>query len=425
MRTFLAVTLLLSGLGLTACRCSPPNPVPITLRVVNGSKDPIYVNAASLGLTVRRDLGGQFFAFDDQACDCGSCAKAYDSSCVCPDAGVGRVLRVSAEGSAERTWNGVVQVTGSSPWTGDGTCFEPENAPVNEPFSLQLCFAAQKPSGVQFDDAGVGLGQVPGTSRTCVTKQFMIEDGVVEIGPARGATCLSSADCKGADELCFDGACTSGCPANDYPELGSNWSLIVASLDNMGFFTRSPRAVGNQYSGTGTITAVVYVGTSLQVAVTRPGLPNEQLTGKFTVQLPPMTGAPLQVGAVVQVLVVDDGKKNPSRAIVVRDPATNTVLFAADMAQDGALLNDADLAPLRTENSQTPNGCRQGGCGRLLFYSRQFTSGAAAVSVEPGQKASLTLASGTYSFLSVSNGAYPTTNCDVASIRPWVLWRER
>jgi hypothetical protein len=395
------------------------------MRVVNATKDPLYVDSNSLGLTVRREVNGQFYGFDDQACVCRSCQSACDHTCLCPDAGSPMVRKVGAGDTTARDWDGVVQVSGSSVCTDDGTCLSPENAPLNEPFSLELCYAAQRPNGVQFNDAGVGLGRVPATSRTCVNKTFLLQDGVVEIGPQRGAACVTSADCKGTDELCFDGACTAGCPANDFPTLGSNWSLIVASPDNMGFFTQSPRGTGKQFSGTGTITSVVYVGTSLQVSLTRPGLPNEQLTGKFTVQLPPMTGAPLQVGATVDVTVVDDGQKTPTRAVVVRDPGNNTLLLAADMGQDGALLTAADLAPFTITSDETPIGCTQDGCGKQLFFSRTVSSGAVKVSVQPGKTGSLTLSSGRWTVLSVSNGKYPTTRCDFSEIRPWMMWKEQ
>lgn len=395
------------------------------MRVTNSTKDPIFLESRTLGLTVRRDIGGQFYGFDDQSCECRMCARACDSTCSCPDAGVSRIFKLQAGGTSTRDWNGVVLVSGVSTCSSAGMCLDPENAPLNEPFSLELCFSNQRPTGVQFDDAGVGPGELPALSKTCVTKSFMIQDGVVEIGPARGAACTTTADCKGQDELCFDGACTAGCPANEYPELGSNWDLIVASPDNMGFFTQMPRPPsGKQFSGTGTITSVVYVGSSLQVSLTRPGLPNEQLTGKVTVQLPPMVGAPLQVGASVTVTVVDDGDKTPTRALVIRDSTKNTVLFAADMAQGGALLGAADLTPFSTATTEVPVGCRQNNCGRLLFFDRTWTWGASSVRAEPGKKVSLPLADGTWSFLNVTNGAYKTTRCEVTSIQPWVMWRE-
>lgn len=422
MRTLLLSLLTLTALG---CRCSPATPVPITMKVVNSTRDPIYVDATrgKLGLTVQRDVAGTLFEFDDLACTCRYCSNVCDSSCSCPDAGSPQIRRVDPGTTAERQWDGVVQISGVTS-CGDGSCLSQENAPTNEPFTLKLCWTNQRPSGVQFSDAGVGQGELTTVSLTCIDKKFELQDGVVEIGPARGAACTTSADCKGLGELCFDNACTTGCPANDFPELGSNWSLLVSSPDNMGFFVQSPRTTGFELKGQGTITAVVYQGTSLQVSLTRPGLPNEMLTGKVTVQLPPMTGAPLQVGQAVTVTVVDDGKTRPNRAVVMRDSMTDAVLFAADMAQDGALLTAMDLTPFSLSWNDSAIGCRIDGCGKLLFFKTKLTGVAGSVEVEPGKRASLA-SNGNYSLLNVSAGRYAgTTRCDVSDIRPWVLWRE-
>ncbi len=396
------------------------------MKVVNGSKDPIYVDATGgkLGLTVQRDVDGMLYAFDDQACSCRFCSSACDVSCTCPDAGDTLIQRIDPGQSASRPWDGVVQVAGATSCNSTGSCLNQENAPTNESFDLKLCFSNQRPVGVQFQDGGVGFGQLQLSTTTCVDKTFMIQDGVVEIGPAKGASCTTTADCKGAGELCFDGSCTTGCPANDFP-TSADFALLVASPDNMGFFTQTARTLGKQYTGSGTITAVVYVGTSLQVSLARPGVPGELLTGKITIQLPPATGAPLQVGAQVDVTLVDLAKTSPDRAVVVRDSATKAVLFAADMSTGAPLLTDADLAPLATSTNTTPIGCRTDGCGRFLYFTRGFSSGDAGVSVEPGKRATLTLASGTYTVFSVNDGAYPTsTGCDVSEIRPFVLWRE-
>lgn len=425
MRTFpfaLAATL---ALLVSGCRCSPATPVPITMNVVNGSKDPIFVDTTSgkLGLTVQRDVGGMLYPFDDLACPCLFCSNACDQTCECPDAGDPLIQRVGPGQTIGRPWSGVVQVSGSSSCSATGSCLNQENAPTNEPFTLHLCYLAQPPTGVRFDDAGVGFGQLPATATTCVDKQFMIQDGLVEIGPQQGAACTTTADCKGA-ELCFDGACTTGCPANGFP-TGADFSLLVTSPDNMGFFTQSARPLGQQFTGSGTITSVVYVGTSLEVSLARPGAPGETLTGKLTVQLPPATGAPLQVGAMVDVLLLDLGKSAPDRAVVIRDTASKAVLFAADMSTGAPLLTTDDLAPLSTSTDTTPIGCLTDGCGKFLYFTRTFSDGAAQVTVKPGQRGSLTLDGGTWTVLSVNDGAYPTsTLCDVSEIRPFVLWRE-
>ena len=132
----------------------------------------------------------------------------------------------------------------------------------------------------------------------------------MEIGPARGSACTTTVDCKGAGELCFDGACTTGCPANDFPTLGAEWILTVASPDNMGFFERTARPKGNQYSGTGTLTSAVYQSNTLLLAFSRPGLvAGELLTGRVQIKMPVGTGAPLMSGRQVSAILLDDGDR--------------------------------------------------------------------------------------------------------------------
>jgi hypothetical protein len=423
MRTLLPSILSLAVLALPACRCSPANPVPITMRVVNGSRAPIYVDGRNLGLTVKRDVGGQLFAFDDQACECLQCTRACDPTCTCPDGGVARVQQIATEATKARPWDGVVLVSGSTSCTDDHTCHLLENAPLNEPFDVELCYSNQRPGGMVFDDAGVGLGLIPQVSLTCVNKTFMIQDEVVEIGPERGAACATTADCKGKDELCFDGACTAGCPANDYPQAAGGWDLKI-TVNNREFFTQTERGGGQQYQGTGTITSASFSGSSFEVDLARPGVPVGTVTGQFTLTLPPGYGPPLQVGAQVSVLLIEGAGKQKPRSVVVRDATTNVVLLAAETAQPEALLTAAELAPFSTTSGATPIGCVTTDCGRLLFFERTFSVGASSVTVSPGKKAKLTLSTGTWSVLSVSDGAYATTTCNVSEIRPWVLWRE-
>lgn len=431
MRSILPHNLTLLGVfllaGLPSCRCSPPNPVPITMKVINATKSPLYVDATQnrLGLTVQRQVGGQLFGFDDLACECRYCTNVCSLSCSCPDAGVALVQRVDPGATAQREWGGVVQISGSTT-CGDGTCLNQENAPLNETFSLELCYSTQKPSGT-FNDAGIASGALVASAKTCVTKEFQVQDGVVEIGPQQGAACTTSADCKGADELCFGGSCTAGCPANDVP-TSADYVLYVASPDNMGFFTQNPRpgsATGKQFTGTGTISSVVYAGSSIEVSLTRVGsTPGEQLTGKVTVQMPPSVGPPLKANTPVSVTVIDDGQTTPNRAVVIRSVVSNGILFAADMAQKGALLSASDLAPFVITSATVPFGCKQDDCGRFLYYERHIAQGASSIDLEPGKVGTLTLSDGDYTFLSVNNGNYPTTRCTVDDLRPWVMWHK-
>lgn len=422
MRSF---SIALLAFAVAGCRCSPPEPQPVTLRVVNPTRDPIYVDFTQgrLGLTVQRSVGGQKYAFDDLACECRYCDNVCTFGCQCPDAGSPTVLRIEAGGKAERTWDGVVQVSGFTN-CGEGSCLSQENAPLNEPFTLELCFGAQRPTGVLFGDGGVGEGELPKVSQTCTTRDFTVSDLVVEIGPARGAACTRDADCKGTNELCFDGACTSGCPPNDFPQLGSAWSLLVPSPDNMGFFERSARPKGSQLAGTGTITAVGFQGTTLQVTLSRPGpITGEVLTGRVQVQLPPGFGPPLQVGQPVKALVVDDGEDQPTRAVVLRHATTNELLFAADVAQGGRLLTPADLAPFTVGDGPAFVGCSQTGCGRFLVTAVTFGAGGATEEVLPGKTATVSTGGGSWRFLNVASGVYLETSCPVSDLRPYAFWK--
>lgn len=416
----------LASLG--GCRCSPANAQPVTLKIVNGGSDPLYVDATGgkLGLTLKRDVGGTLYAFDDLACECRSCDRACDPSCTCPAVGPDLVLRVLPGESAERTWDGVVQVSGVTR-CGDGTCLSQENAPLSETFSLELCFSNQKPSGADFMDGGVALGTVQKVSLGCVTKTFQPQDLLVEIGPGRGAACTTNAECRGADELCLDGSCTSGCPANDFPELGSAWNLLIPNPDTMGFFNVTPRGKGHTLTGTGTLTSFLYAGTGLTMHLSRTDpITSEKLTGTLTMTLPPNAGAPLVTGSMVSVLVADDGRQpQPGRAVVVRDAATNQILLASDMTYDAPVLQPDELAPVSIGSGTQVLGCRQDGCGKLLYTTTTFTSAMKTLELKPGQTGDLDLPEGLYRFLNVSSGGYASTDCDVTALRPWVFWRQQ
>ncbi len=411
----------------SGCRCSPANPQPVTLRVVNTTRSPIYLDATGgkLGLTVQREVGGTLFGFDDLACECRRCALSCDSSCVCPDAGVATVRKLEAGEKIERTWDGVIQLAGNSR-CGDGTCLDPVNAPLNEQFTLELCFGVQTPSGVVFD-GGVGEGQLPMVSRNCTTRQFAPQDLEVEIGPVRGSACTQPSDCRGADELCLDGACTTGCPANSFPAIGSDWVLHIANPDNMGFFEMTARDVGNQFQGTGTLTAAVYQSNSLLLSFSRPGpVQGELLTGRVQVKLPVGTGAPIEVNRQVTATVLDDGDmKNPSRAFVLRDLASGEILFAADMAQGSRLLLTSDLSPFSVTDGTVAAGCTQDACGRFIQFPVVFANGAASVSALPGEQKALDVGTKRWTLLNVGNGFYDanTSTCPVTDLRPYAFWK--
>ncbi len=413
------------------CRCSPATPSPVTLRVKNNTRDPIYVDDTRerLGLEVRREVGGQLFGFDEQPCACNTCLQVCDTSCRCPDAGTPFIRRIGPGESAERTWSGVVQVSGlRSCGRGTEPCLDAENAPLDEPFTLRLCYTHQL-VGVDPDSADGGRvpGDFPAIGVSCIDKRFAPADGVAEVGPQRGADCTTTADCKGQDELCFGGACTAGCPGNDFPVLGSNWALSVARPDDRGFFATSTDGGVTNLTGTGTVTSAVYNGTTLTLRLSRPGPVGEALTAALFVTFPRDNAAPIPVGGQVRVALVEklSQANQNNRALVLRDAASGKLLFAADVAQGGRILSDLDLSPLSLSFGEVPVGCRTDACGRQLFFTSRFAVGADAVTLEPGKAASLNTTQGIYRFVNVSNGAWTDTLCALSDIRPWTLWLER
>lgn len=423
MRVILFALLMMSVAG---CRCSPANPQPVKLRVLNTTRLPIYLDGTGgkLGLGLQREVNGEQFPFDDLACPCRFCSNACDTSCTCPDAGTGKVVRLEAGASAERTWDGVVQLSGFNNCSTEG-CLDQQNAPLNEPFTLELCFSAQKPEGVIFGDGGVGNGALPRVTTTCTTRQFAPQDLEVEISPPRGSACTTTSECKGEGELCLDGSCTTGCPANTFPVVGAEWILTVANPDDMDFFQLSARPQGNQRTGTGQLTSALYQSGRLSLSFSRPGaLPGQLLTGGLQVTLPGGNGPALTVGRQVSLLILDDGDTSaPSRAFVMKDAATGEVLFAADMGQGGRLVLPTDLGPFNVEDGQEVVGCSLNSCGRLLYYSLRFERGADTLDLLPGDSGELSIGSSRWKFFNVSSGAYGKTTCPVKDLRPWVFWK--
>ncbi len=417
MRVFLPWLLLVSALP--ACRCAPPTPTPVTLRIKNTSRDALLVRdtKGQLGLTVQRNVGGQWFSFDDLPCECQTCERICERSCLCPDGGISdQVLSIPPNGQAERSWDGVIQVAGFS--CGQ-VCLVPENAPPDETFQLQLCFVNQI-DGVQAPPDG---GRVSATfpqpdAQTCVVRAFQPQQGVVEISPARGADCSTTADCRGRDELCLSGSCTAGCPANTFPPQAE----LFVTVTNSGFFTESREADGGRVllSGEGRIVSTQFVNQSFQLS-----LGGTNGSGRVDVKLPGGLGGPsLATNAEVRVQVATRTVGDKIwRAVTVRS-TTGELLFAADPALAGDALVPADLAPFSIVVDPTAVGCRvDASCGKFVFAKQTLSNGTTSVSVEPGKLESLTVGTQAFRFWNVTAGRYGASST-CASYRPWVLWRE-
>lgn len=427
MRTWCVV--LSVAFSVSGCLCSPETPKAVTLRLKNNSRDAIWVDDSrgALGLTVQRYVAGTAQSFSEAPdCACLSCESICSAACVCPEP-EGRVRRVPTGTQVEREWSGVVQVAGRAPCFGQSQqCLSAENAPYNETFSLHLCYTLQAPGIIANPDGGSNAGKLPADA-TCVDKEFRIEDGVVEIGPARGADCVTSSDCKGTDELCFSGSCTASCPENDYPTLGSNWALRIASPDDQGFFTTSTDGGQQVFSATGTIASATYQGSTLTLRLSRKGASNEVLNGTVYITLPPGELGPLTVGSLVSVRLIDASTRdNPeNRAVVVKEADAGTLLVAADVGQGGSLLSADDTAPFSVSFDSAIIGCRFTGCGRQLFSATRFVGPTQTVVLEPGKSADQVTTLGTYRTLNVSNSTYAKAVCSLSTQRPWVIWRDR
>ncbi len=426
MRAFLprAALAVAFTLSVSGCRCAPAVATPVTLRVKNTTRDGLVVNdtKGQLGLTVQRNVNGQWFSFDDLPCACRSCDRICDRSCQCPDAGItGSVRGIPPNGQADRSWDGVIQVAGQA--CGE-VCLVPENAPPDETFQLQLCFVNQL-DGVEVPgDGGRVSASFPqqASLQTCVTRQFQPQQGIVEISPLKGADCMSAADCRGSGELCLSGSCTAGCPSNSFPAQPE----LIVTHTSMGFFAESREgADGGRVlqTGTGRITATQFTGETLQVTLSNAGG-----SGRVDVKLPGGLGGPSlspnsDVKALVAIRTIDG---RSVRAVTLRDATTNELLFAADTAIGSPVLRDGDLAPFTVTREPAAVGCRfDATCGKLVFSKQKLTNGTTSVVAEPGRLASVTVgAMASYRFWNVTDGQYAATStCD--SYRPYAFWKER
>lgn len=408
------------GLCSSGCRCSPATPSAVTVRVKNASRDPIFVNdtEAALGVAIQRTVGGMPFSFDEHPCECKTCDFVCANNCAgCADAGVSFIRRIEPGESASRTWDGVVQV---SAYACGRACLGAENAPLDETFIAHLCYTNDL-TGFLGNDAGRAEGPFPNDGVTCVDKQFKPSDGVVEVGPERGAACVTGADCTGIGELCFSGSCTSGCPANAAPSAPG---LQVASITNRGFFTVSPSSGRSIATGSGTVTASTYNGSTLTVQLSRRGAANEALTGSVQVTMPTREGPALATNAPVTVTVIDASTMSNvnNRGVVMRDSNSNQLLFAADVAQSSRVLGASDIAPFTIIDGTVPTGCRLDACGKALFVSAKVNAGGASVDIESGERASVKAGTATYSFVNAFDVSYAKTTCDYGVLRPYAMW---
>ncbi len=432
MKVRMRLAFVIFSLTIGGCVCTPSSPKTMTLRLKNTSRDTLFVDTTvgQLGMVVQRNVSGEWLTFTESPrCSCLTC-DAVCGGCTCAEPEKLLVQRVPPDSTFERQWAGVVQLESTRGCGGFGNatpCLAPENAPYNELFNLHLCYAltATITSGPNFD-GGVEEGSLP-TDRSCVDRTFRIDDGIAEIGPMRGADCVTTADCKGDGERCFSGACTAGCPANTFPSEAE--SSVRIAIDDRGFFTATTMGSKTTYVGTGTVGSASYNASSLRIFLTRQGTAGETLTGTIDLDVPKSSHlGPLASGQKVNVRVIDaspTSRPASNTGLVLRDE-TGSVLLIADSGLDGANLTVADLAPFSVNFGGAPVGCRMTGCGKEMFHEAGFSDGTKTVDLGPGQSANIVNTAGTYRALNVFGAEYPATgSCETKVIRPYIIWRDK
>lgn len=420
-----------AALALASCQCQPVVPSPVTFRIENPLSIPIFVDATDgrMGLHLQRRVLGSWNEFvESPPCECLTCDRIC-GGCACAPRGLSQVVKISAGGSLEREWSGVVQVEGRASCSGSlvqgPSCLTPENPPVNETFRVELCFAPSAP-GAEAADAGEPVpGLLPVPSTECVQREFQVQDEVVEISPRRGADCTTHAGCTQPGELCFAGTCTTSCPANGFPEVGSQWQVSVNIGSDTGFFTQTQTGGATVYDGTGTVGSVRYDNNVMRLQLKRPveSVPDKFYVASVNVILPSGAAVALSSGEAVSVKIIDASTDDlpGNEAITLRDSA-GALLLAADAALVRPLLGSAELAPFSVERGDGPVGCRDSDCGKNLFFTTRFTAGGETADAAPGQSVDLVALDQSWRVVNVSNARYPEdTWCTLGGLMPYVV----
>lgn len=409
----------------TACRCGPDEPVPVTLRVKNSGRSPMFVNATDggNGIEIQRNVGGEWFTFAEApGCACLSCDQVCSTACDCA-APNPQMMKIAANQAEERTWSGVVQVqsNGSCGLLAGPACVNPENAPVDETFRARLCYVLSMATAPSNVDSGVPFsGAFPTEGVICTTKEFAIRDGFVELTPQKGASCTQHSECQGEGELCLGGECTTACPSNNVPQLGAGWQLAVEEVNDQGFFTFETTSEQVTATGTGTVSNVRYDNGTMSLT-----LKNSGGTGVAQVATPGTYAVAFNEGEIVQVKVVDRSAKSfGQRGIVVR-AADGGLLLAADVALGERVLSDADLSPFSVSTDGEILGCAATDCGKQLQSATTFSGGAQPVTISPGESLQVVAAGQAYKVVNVANFTYGKTQCTYGKLTPYAIFNTR
>ena len=420
-------------MAVSACRCGPDSSTSVTLRIKNTESTPIFVDATDgrLGMIVHRSVGGDWMPFvETPRCECLSCDLVC-GGCACDlEQQQNTVLKLDPGQTIERVWNGVVQIDSSqacdSSLFGGTPCLRSDIPPLDEEFQLQFCYATSARGAENAQGGEVVPGSLPEPSTLCSEKRFRVEDLVVEVSPGRGASCVSHADCTGDGELCFNGACTRTCPATGFPLFGGSWQVRIPQPEDQGFFEWRREGRREVYKGAGTLGSVRYENGTMILQLSRPGPAGGPLKGTVTVALPEGVAAPLTLGEVLHVVVVDaSSEDNPeNRALVVRDEAGG-LLLAAETAQMERILTDAEIAPFRLSRGEEIVGCEHSSCGKNLFHATRFTAGGQTFELDPGAVETVVSDGQTWTVANVTNARYAETRCALGDVMPWAIANQR
>lgn len=429
--------LLFAGLAVSACQCGPDGgPTPVVFRVENPLQGAIFVDQSegTMGLKIKRRQGFEWVdAAERLSCECVSCEAICGGACACaPVDPRALVMKVAPGDAAERSWDGVLQVEGHASCPGTlvqgPECQRAQNPPVDEELRLELCYALTAPGAEDADAGEVVPGNLAQASTICVEKPFRVRDGVVQIAPSRGTACAQHADCAGEGELCFDGACTTACPAPGFPRLAATWQVRISEPNDQGFFTVTQDAQRRTLTGTGTVGSVRYDNGTLTLSMRREladggvGGPSAQIY----VTLPEGVSVPIALDEVLTVTVVDRSTDdNPeNRGVVIRD-AQGTLLLAADTAQKGMVLAAADVAPFSVSRGSEIVGCEHTDCGKNLFEKVRFAAGETSVALSPGTSQELAASGQVWRVANVASERYASTWCNLDDLMPWVVANQR
>lgn len=421
---------ILVALTFVGCRCGPDVATPVTVRIKNSGRSPLWVDATDdrMGVEVQRNVGGLWLSFIERPpCECLACENICAGKCECPTP-ASKVMRVNAGQTVERTWEGIVQIdsNGACGIIGGDPCVQAEIPTVDETFRANFCYSLSVPVTMQAD-AGVRVnGQLPATGKTCVTREFAVRDGLVEVAPERGASCTTHAECKGKDELCLDGQCTTACPSNDIPQLGSGWQFAIDEPLDEGFFALAQNGDVKTYTGTGTVSSVRYDNSVMTLRLSRPNVGGGVLRGAVFVQLPGTHAVAFNVNESVSVTLIDKSSSEnfAQRGVVIRD-ASGTLLLAADTAQRERVLDDGSTSPFTVNTEGEIAGCAPTDCGKQLQSKTVFGHGGESSAVTPGEAPRVVVGGNVFKLLNASNARYTSTVCPLEKLTPYAILNTR